>query len=94
MKHSKTRTSLTLPTELLAAINQIVNQGKAKSRDEFVTKAIKNELAALKRSEIDAEFAQMAHDTEYQALAIQIKAEFAVFELGGFSVRGTRDKLD
>lgn len=78
MNQSTTRTTFTLPTKLLEATDQIVNQGKAKSRNEFVAKAIQNELAALKKAEIDAELAQMAQDPEYQALVLQMEAEFAL----------------
>ncbi|PSF35214.1 CopG family transcriptional regulator [Aphanothece hegewaldii CCALA 016] len=82
-----TRTTLTLPTKLLEATDQLVIQGKVKSRNEFIAKAIKNELAALKRAEIDAELAEMAQDPEYQALVLQLDAEFALasweaFQLG------------
>ena len=37
---------------------------------------MRHELAALKRAEIDTAFADMANDTEYQAEALQIEAEF------------------
>lgn len=54
-----------------------VKAGKAKSRDELIARALHKELAAIKRAEIDASFAGMANDAEYQAEAMQIAEEFA-----------------
>jgi metal-responsive CopG/Arc/MetJ family transcriptional regulator len=67
MNNRAIRTTLNLPAELLEATDRVVSEGKAKSRNEFVARAIRNELATQKRAEIDAEFAHMAKDTEYQA---------------------------
>lgn len=77
MDNSTIRTTLTLPVELLEAADRAVSEGKAKSRNQFVARAIRNELAAQKRAEIDAEFAEMADDTEYQLEAEIINQEFA-----------------
>ncbi|MBD2776208.1 ribbon-helix-helix domain-containing protein [Iningainema tapete] len=71
------RTTLTLPAELLEATDKAVQSGKAKSRNDFVARALRRELAALKRAEIDAAFAQMANDAEYHAEAKMIAEEFA-----------------
>jgi metal-responsive CopG/Arc/MetJ family transcriptional regulator len=77
MNNRAIRTTLNLPAELLAATDRVVSEGKAKSRNEFVARAIRNELATQKRAEIDAEFAHMAKDTEYQAEVEIINQEFA-----------------
>jgi Arc/MetJ-type ribon-helix-helix transcriptional regulator len=53
-----------------------VESGLAKSRSDFVKQALRRELAALKRAEIDAEFAHMADDAEYQAEVQAIAQEF------------------
>ncbi|GAX41088.1 hypothetical protein NIES4075_20570 [Tolypothrix sp. NIES-4075] len=81
------RTTLALPIELLEAADRAVRKGKAKSRNEFVTQALRRELAAQKRAEIDAAFASMADDIEYQAEATAIanefvKADWEAFEIG------------
>ena len=81
------RTTLALPIELLEAADRAVQKGKAKSRNEFVTQALRRELAAQKRAEIDAAFAAMADDVEYQAEAAIInnefvKADWEAFEIG------------
>lgn len=77
MKEPTIRTTLSLPSELIEATDSVVNQGKAKSRAEFITQAIRHELAALKRAEIDAELAEMAQNPEYQAEVLKMEAEFA-----------------
>jgi metal-responsive CopG/Arc/MetJ family transcriptional regulator len=77
MKKPTVRTTLTLPSELLEDTDRAVSQGKAKSRNDFVAKALRHELAALRRAEIDAAFAPMADDAQYQAEALQIEAELA-----------------
>jgi metal-responsive CopG/Arc/MetJ family transcriptional regulator len=77
MDNRTIRTTLTLPVELLEATDRAVSEGKAKSRNEFVARAIRNELAVQKRAKIDAEFAQMANDAEYLAAVEIINQEFA-----------------
>ena len=77
MKKQTVRTTLNLPSELLEDTDRAVSQGKAKNRNEFVAQALRNELAALRKAEIDAAFSAMADDAEYQAEAQQIEAEFA-----------------
>jgi metal-responsive CopG/Arc/MetJ family transcriptional regulator len=70
------RTTLALPAELLAAADQAVRAGKARSRNELVATALRHELAAQERAAIDAAFLAMADDAEYQAEAKAIAAEF------------------
>ena len=71
------RTTLTLPADLLAALDQVVQEGKTRSHNEFVTTALRRELAAQERLVIDAAFAEMATDPAYQAEAESITSEFA-----------------
>lgn len=78
MNGANTRTTIALPTVLLAATDRAVTDGKAKSRNELIARAIQRELALIRRAEIDADLAQMAEDTEYQAEVLQMEAEFAV----------------
>lgn len=72
------RTTITLPVEMLVATDEVVSQGKAKNRNEFVAQAILHELEALKRAEIDAALVEMTQDPEYQAEVLKMDAEFAV----------------
>ena len=70
-------TTLALPSDLLAAVDQVVEEGRARSRDEWVEGALRRELATLRRSALDAEFRHMADDVEYQRDVRQILGEFA-----------------
>jgi len=70
------RTTVTLPSELLAAADEAVKEGKARSRNELLAIALQHELAARERAEIDAAFAAMADDTAYQAEVRIISEEF------------------
>jgi len=77
MKVETIRTTLTLPKELLEATDKAVLAGKAKSRNDFVVQALRRELAAQKRAEIDESLAEMVRDPDYQAEVLKIEAEFA-----------------
>ena len=72
------RTMISIPTDLLDVADQLVRSGKARSRNDLLITALRRELAARERADIDAAFAEMAHDPEYQAEATAIADEFAV----------------
>jgi Arc/MetJ-type ribon-helix-helix transcriptional regulator len=76
MAAETSRTTLTLPTELPRAIDRAVHEGQARSRGELVAAALRRELAIRERAAIDAAFAALADDREYQAEALAIEAEF------------------
>jgi metal-responsive CopG/Arc/MetJ family transcriptional regulator len=77
MKVETVRTTLTLPKELLEATDKAVLEGKAKSRNDFVVQALRRELAAQKRAEIDEALAEMVRDPDYQSEVLKMEAEFA-----------------
>ena len=70
-------TTLALPSDLLAAVDKVVQEGHARSRDELVESALRRQLAELRRSALDAEFRHMADDVDYQRDVHQILGEFA-----------------
>lgn len=72
------RTTIALPAELLDAADRAVRAGKARSRGDLLSRALRRELAAERRAEIDAAFLEMANDPEYQAEALRITEEFAI----------------
>lgn len=76
MKDRKVRTTVALAADLLEAVDAAVQEGKVESRNEFLEDALRNELSARRRAEIDAEFAQMAVDHEYQREALAMAEEF------------------
>lgn len=71
------RTTLSLPADLLKATDRAVRDGKARSWNAFVASALRRELAAQRRAEIDADLAAMGADVEYQREAAQVMAGFA-----------------
>jgi len=77
MESAMTRTSLALPADLLARVDEAVRAGRARSRNSLVAAALRRELALLEEAEIDAAFEGMAEDKEYQAEVVQIMKEFA-----------------
>ncbi|BAZ17204.1 hypothetical protein NIES4071_90820 [Calothrix sp. NIES-4071] len=66
-----------ISSELLAAIDKAIQQGKAKNRSELITVALRRELELLHRAEIDAQLAEMVNDIDYQKEVLQMEAEFA-----------------
>jgi Arc/MetJ-type ribon-helix-helix transcriptional regulator len=70
-------TTLALPSDLLAAVDKMVQEGLARNRDELVESAIRRQLAELRRSALDAEFQHMAGDLDYQSEVHRILNEFA-----------------
>ena len=71
------RTTLALPANLLEAADRAVKAGKARSRNEFVANALRRELAVQERASIDAAFAGMADDYDFQQEAIAVAEQFA-----------------
>ena len=69
------RTTFALPADLLAAVDQAVQAGQARSRNEWVARALQRELAAQQRAAIDAAFAAMA-EAHADALITQPSAVF------------------
>ena len=70
-------TTLSLPSDLLAAVDKVVQEGRARNRDELVENAVRRQLTELRRSALDAEFRHMADDADYQRDVQQILGEFA-----------------
>ena len=70
-------TTLTLPSDLLAAVDKLVQEGRVRSRDDLVESALRRELAELRRSTLDEEFRHMADDAAYRTEAHRILEEFA-----------------
>jgi len=77
MSARKVRTTVALAEELLEAVDAMVQEGAAESRNDFLERAIRQQIAASHRARIDAEFAQMASDRTYQGEAVQVAEEFA-----------------
>lgn len=69
------RTTITLPAELAEAANRAVREGRARSRNELVVKALRHELATQERAAIDAAFAALDDDQQFRAESVGIAEE-------------------
>jgi metal-responsive CopG/Arc/MetJ family transcriptional regulator len=70
------RTTVALPADLLGAVDRLVRTGSVGNRNQFITLAVETELQRRERVAIDAEFALMAADPDYQAEAARIMRDF------------------
>jgi metal-responsive CopG/Arc/MetJ family transcriptional regulator len=61
------RTTITLPGDLLEAMDRSIRSGVASNRNEFIVMAIEAEIRRQRRAAIDADLARMASDSELQA---------------------------
>ncbi len=76
MPQTRTRTTVAIPPDLLEAVDQAVSEGLVRSRNEFLTIALRNQLARYRRAAIDAAFAEMADDPDYQREALEVSEAF------------------
>jgi Arc/MetJ-type ribon-helix-helix transcriptional regulator len=77
MSKGMVRTTVALPADLLEATDQQVREGKARSRNELLAEALRHELAARRRAEIDASFEGMGEDKDVRGESEQLEREFA-----------------
>lgn len=85
------RTTVALPAELLEAADQAVRDGRARNRNELLVAALRHEIAAHERAAIDAAFAEMANDLEYQREAVAIAEEFAYTDWEALQLAGSNE---
>ena len=76
MSGKRVRTTVALPEDLLGAVDLAVREGRARSRNEFLSRALRRELADLERARIDEAFGAMAEDPFYRAEAEDLAGEF------------------
>lgn len=76
MPRPRTRTTVTIPLALLEAVDRAVEEGLARSRNDFLAMALHNQLAQCRRTAIDTAFAGMATDAEYQQEAREVLRDF------------------
>jgi metal-responsive CopG/Arc/MetJ family transcriptional regulator len=69
------RTTITLPADLVDAADRAVREGRARSRNDLLVAALRRELAAQERAEIDAAFAALASDREFQTESAALAEE-------------------
>lgn len=78
MTERSIRTTLSLPADLLEAVDRAVEEGRARSRNALVARAIRRELDVQARAAIDAAFAAMADDEDYRRESEMLEKEFAI----------------
>ena len=76
MSAARVRTTIAIAEDVLRAVDSAVEEGISRSRNEFLEMALKNQLAAPRRAAVDAAFAGMADDSEFQREALEIAGEF------------------
>ncbi len=86
MPAARVRTTVSIPENLLKAVDAAVGEGMARSRNEFLALALENQLAAFRRQAIDAAFSGMATDPIYQEEAEQIVEEFRFSDWEAFQI--------
>jgi Arc/MetJ-type ribon-helix-helix transcriptional regulator len=77
MSEPTVRATVTLPTSVVASADALVKAGRVRSRSDLVVRALRRELEAMQREQLDAQFAGMAADEEFQREAQTIAAEFS-----------------
>ena len=92
MKHlidqpERVRTTVDLPRELLDRSRSIVDRKLAKNQNALFTAALAEYLDQLDQQVIDSQFAEMAEDSAYQELNLQILQEFAGADLEALAFR-------
>ena len=79
-------TTVRLPKRIYEQAKWVVEKRRtaAASLNEFVVEAVKEKLSDMYEADIDAAFAQMSNDPDYQREAISFAREFAVSDWDAF----------
>src|SRR5271156_6742042 len=85
-------TTVRLPRHVYERAKTVVIQSQAASFNEFVVQAIEEKVRRLTEAEIDAAFAQMAHDTAYQTSSIALSREFEKSDWEAYETGATHEQ--
>jgi hypothetical protein len=69
-------TTVRLPRRVYELAKTVINRSQGSSFNEFVVQAIEEKVRRLTEAEIDAAFALMAQDTDYQRESTAMAREF------------------
>jgi hypothetical protein len=69
-------TTVRLPRRVYEQAKTVAVKSEASSLNEFVVQAIEEKIRRLSEAEIDAAFAEMAKDEDYQRTSIALASEF------------------
>ena len=77
-KAAKTQMTVRLPRPLLKEAEGLIRaSGHCESLNDFIVRSMRLRIEVLKRKELDARFAGMSEDTDYQKEANLLAEEFA-----------------
>ena len=69
-------TTVRVPMKIYEQARTVITRGQVSSFNEFVVQAIEEKVRRLTESEIDAAFAQMSEDPDYQRDSVAMAREF------------------
>jgi len=69
-------TTVRVPRQVYEQARTVIGRSQVSSFNEFVVQAIEEKVRRSTEAEIDAAFAQMAEDTEYQRDSVAMAREF------------------
>jgi Arc/MetJ-type ribon-helix-helix transcriptional regulator len=88
-------TTIRLPKDLYEqARTAVKDAGAASSINDFLVAAVEEKLQQLREQEIDAAFAEMAHDPEYQKSAIEMAKSFERSDWEAYQVSEAAQNAD
>ena len=70
------RTTVDLPSELIADLDSLLGQKKFATRNKLTVSALKEWVATQKEADIDQAFMAMSDDPDYQQEALALESEF------------------
>ncbi len=77
-------TTVRLPRQVYEQAKTVAARAQAASFNEFVVQAIEERVRRLTEAEIDAAFAHMASDEEYQRSSVALAGEFETSDWAAF----------
>jgi hypothetical protein len=69
-------TTVRVPRHVYEQAKTVIRRFQGSSFNEFVVQAIEEKVRRLTEAEIDAAFAQMAHDPDYQRESVALASQF------------------
>lgn len=85
-------TTVRLPRHVYDKAKTVAVRSQASSFNDFVVQAIEEKVRRMTEAEIDAAFAQMASDTDYQRNSIALAREFEMSDWEALQSRTTHDR--
>jgi hypothetical protein len=91
VKKNYQNTTVRVPRHIYDRAKTVIERFKVSSFNEFVVQAIEEKVHRLTEAEIDAAFAQMAHDENYQRSSLKLANEFLKSDWEAFNSGATHE---